>query len=621
MPKVIIVEEFSEIDARLQAECPASKWEKTTKFSSYSRLVNEHGALVAANSNGRKFQILDKRVYRYSLYERIYRVSLGLAMALITFGTALFNKRVKHLITKQHISRRFAVPFETGLVVKTSRGEKTDVQIIFQDPVLQDGRPVNFARVQEGEQSELLLVTHTPMRVGGKREFIGFQGNLPLALFEFAKQPLNLMEAPYVNATGHFCSVLENLDKEELESFFTLVNQKDPESRPSLHQFNAASLLATLMFAKEKKMRLDLSRVDDKEETLFTKWIKTSEVRITKLLYEIDSKVLPDDKIADYLDNAILQGFGEQAIFLKKIARKKKVKLPFSTWCRLAVFIPDPTDRLRKIDSAVRLEMYRLGNAYGKESLVQKLEPYFEEELKVSKPNWPGILFEYRSIIAIKGAVGELLGALRTAGKLLTREEFARIDSTQFEEVSVDFGFLQGEVYLEELVKQEKLTPLKIRSYLAVWEGSGDPCFKIVEGRLTPMALGWRFFKQQVRQFQRHFTVQEIEAIAKFVVKSAYSARRLHVPNIFQIAEKDVVVTPQLSFFYRHGLEEVSRKEPVFLNNWIEDVRRFADSETAALFATHIREAYKLNLRPKQEDGSEIRLLTPFDNFKFDFKI
>lgn len=628
MPKITIIEKSSEIDTVLTTKFPAYSWENTFKFHSDLRIVDENGSPTHVTSAGRKFQIIGKRVRHYSFYERICRFGLGVAITLMTCGMALFNKRIKHLITKKHVSKRFAIPLETVVVIRTSQGIKTDVQIIFQDPISQEGKRTNFAKVQEGQQSHLMLVIHKALRADGGREFVESEGNFSSALLEFAKQPLNLMEAPYINAIGQFSEILEKLDEVEVAAFFNLANHSSHGTPPSLHQFNPASLLATLMFAREKKRALALS------EALFAKWVQTPEVRITKLLYSIDKTVLPKDKIAGYLDTAILQNCVEQATFLRRIVKKNKVQLPPLTWRRLAIFLTDPSERLRELDADTRLEMYKLANAYGHERMVNMLEGFFKHEIALSNPKWPGLLSGYTSVIAIRQAVENLLDLLRKAGKLLSPQEFSEVDRTAFEQVSVDFGLLQGSVYLEEIVKQAGLTGIKIHSYIAVWEGSDNPRFKIVEKRVTPTTPGWRFFRQKVTHVERHFSAQEAEAITKFLVETAYSGRGLHVPHVFQITREGVVVNPYFSLFCKHQERKMkngrTRSEPLFFSKCAEDLKRLTDfqNEEAASFVKNlsdIRHLYEEDLRENPRLKSPLEgqtgALTPFDNFALEFKM
>ena len=82
-------------------------WVKSTKFASKGRLVGEDGRKVTADSQGRKYQLVQKIERDFSTGERIGRVALGVVIVALSLFTGLFSKSVRNLFTGE--SKRFGV--------------------------------------------------------------------------------------------------------------------------------------------------------------------------------------------------------------------------------------------------------------------------------------------------------------------------------------------------------------------------------------------------------------------------------------------------------------------------------------------------------------------------------
>lgn len=77
------------------------------KFNSAWCLVDRHGKRVESSYLGRKYQIVSKVERDYTKYERVYRVLIGVAAALLSLG--LLYQKVYQLFTKKKETIRYAV--------------------------------------------------------------------------------------------------------------------------------------------------------------------------------------------------------------------------------------------------------------------------------------------------------------------------------------------------------------------------------------------------------------------------------------------------------------------------------------------------------------------------------
>jgi hypothetical protein len=94
MVSIKIVNELSDIKY--------DKWSSCADFKSKDRIVDQ---------NGKKHQILDKRMREYSILEKAGRGFIGVAAVICSFGLALLSKDVRGLFKKIK-TVRFAVPIE-----------------------------------------------------------------------------------------------------------------------------------------------------------------------------------------------------------------------------------------------------------------------------------------------------------------------------------------------------------------------------------------------------------------------------------------------------------------------------------------------------------------------------
>lgn len=573
MPKFIVVDSHNKMDAVLADVSPSHKWEDARSFKSYLQVVDDKGNRVSTNSLGRKFQIVGKKISYFSVYQRIFRSLLGGIITVITCGVALRHRAVKNLLLKKYTSKHFAIPFKEKMVVKTASGISTQFKLVFPDPIQLGMEKLNFVDITESEKNFLAVVSHAPIRSDGVRELTESKESQAKVLFAFAKQPLNLMEAPYAHTIERFNVVLKKLNPTELSEFFKLIDQVSEEGVPALHLFNAASLLATLEFTRVKKIHLDLCKKDPQRNTIFAKWIANSDSRITRLLYEMDSTVLPDEKIGEYLDRAILMDLPEQANFLSALVERRKLKLPNLTECRRDVFLGSPSfnaSRLKGLSDTSKEELYAIANAYGRENLVKLLRPSSVTKHK----HLPGILSGYSDSIFAREAVEEILQTLRNTRCLLSAEEFSRrLDRSTFEEVSGDFGTLQGKLFLESVLSQGKFKGIKIRPFIAVWEGKEDPSFKIVEHRIVPNEAGWKFYRKKVTEVKPRLTLEEAEQIVKFLRDAGYSSQHVYRPDVVQITKEGAVVSSLFSLFCQtrdQGLKLPAYERWADVALWIE---------------------------------------------------
>lgn len=102
MPSIKITENFHALKF-------SSRWEDSKKFHSKNRLVDQFGKPVSSNYQGTVYEILSKKEYKYSFFERTARGMVGVAALIATLGLAVFDKNIRNLFKSKKAPIRFAV--------------------------------------------------------------------------------------------------------------------------------------------------------------------------------------------------------------------------------------------------------------------------------------------------------------------------------------------------------------------------------------------------------------------------------------------------------------------------------------------------------------------------------
>lgn len=108
-----------------------------------------------------------------------------------------------------------------------------------------------------------------------------------------------------------------------------------------------------------------------------------------------------------------------------------------------------------KLDQDLKLKIYFIANAYGNETLVEKLKPLGMDKPPLSQPMGPSTFTRDMDIITAKNTIQNFCKDLRGEGLLLTAEEFKEINKEKkyrYKGSSVDR--IQGKNFIDKFLKE-----------------------------------------------------------------------------------------------------------------------------------------------------------------------
>lgn len=417
--------------------------------------------------------------------------------------------------------RKYGYSSEIELIKGTQKkGDQLtfiDPPLILKSDVLSNDRWLNFASVQINGRGEII-----PVLEKRYKSYIPYPGSPYEALLEMCQR--FACETPLMTILKHPQNYL--LKTEEFINYLNLDNQ---QGKCLIQTLSPENLRDILEYVKENHLPINLHAVHPTmHETLFSKWAGKGEVELVRLLVEIDPTVMQPiaGQTESYFAKAVLEGRKEESEFLKQEMERQQMSLSQEDQWLFRAMNNDcsfSNDEFVQLPVELQSKIFRVANTFACRDLVLRLR-----ECRIhpapSLPEGSSIVSYDMDLIDVEDALKGFLHRLRQDGRLLTKEEFAHQDPSNYvlkENKIKTYSIERIPIrdYMERTARQMNLEYIKFPKKIAVIDPKNQESSSI-QISADPHSLSssdLQIYSEKIEPISRHATRVEIKGLLDLI--------------------------------------------------------------------------------------------------------
>ncbi len=238
-----------------------------------------------------------------------------------------------------------------------------------------------------------------------------------------------------------------------------------------LHHIRAVYLPTIFAWADQLGVTIDLHAIDPNTgETLFSKHAKNGyALDLYRLMLDRDPTVIRQlqtlNHAETFLTVCLRKGREEAALLFIESARAQQIPLSLTDLWLLRVYENDlsfSNEEFGSLDEALKWDLFRLANEFGKCALIRRLRPLLPLETKEMFQG-PSLLAPSMDYLRRCDVTRSRLCDLRNTGLLFFESQFKEsFDRKQWVSKRTDVGRIFGALYSQSIIDRLGLTRIKV---------------------------------------------------------------------------------------------------------------------------------------------------------------
>ncbi len=312
-------------------------------------------------------------------------------------------------------------------------------------------------------------------------------------------------------------------------------------------------LRTILKMMKEKGGAVNLRQEHpETHKTLLDSYLK--DAKILKILLSIDSNLIQrKEGMESIFVNTLLKGNNDGAKILFTTMEEQKIPLlPRELLFKKVAFTEGEVslEELKSLSLEDQEITYRLANSNSQLNVVRTLRSLgFGRHDELLKREGPSIFGCNMDALEMQESLNGFLTNLRTQKLLLTRSEFEKLPSGNYEPKGQDIGRILGRDYIERKAQELGLKHIKVPKKMMVVDDHTDQTF-FIDTSLGIKALGDHIavYAEKIQKAERKITAEEVSELLRLFEATGFCD--IHWGNVIVAKDGVYIIDTEFTNFW-----------------------------------------------------------------------